>query len=311
MTRTDLRPLAGQGLAAQAEHDAAVHAGRTSTSWRIRYYWFTATIILTILGAALFIYRLDKGGLNIDFVGGTAYTRPARRADDASTTCASCGERLAGQPLPDLSDRADLRQRRPGLQPGRQERAASPSAPPRRTPTKVQRRSSTTSSGDKLKQIIDADKTRRSRRRRQGTEATLDVRQLRRRRASRTSPRRPRSAMLLDAASSRTSATRPVRRRSADDPDGQEQGGPLLRDGRRADRPDPGRAKLERVLDEGRRRSSTARRSRSGWRTSTASWPPTRSSGRCTPSWRAGRRSCSTCGSASAAGRSARRPCSA
>jgi SecD/SecF fusion protein len=39
----------------------------------IRYYWFTATIVLTIVGAALFIYRLDKGGLNIDFIGGTAY----------------------------------------------------------------------------------------------------------------------------------------------------------------------------------------------------------------------------------------------
>jgi SecD/SecF fusion protein len=40
----------------------------------IRYYWFTATVLLTVVGAALFIYRLDKGGLNIDFVGGTAYT---------------------------------------------------------------------------------------------------------------------------------------------------------------------------------------------------------------------------------------------
>jgi SecD/SecF fusion protein len=39
----------------------------------IRYYWFTATIIITILGAALFFYRLDRGGLNIDFIGGTAY----------------------------------------------------------------------------------------------------------------------------------------------------------------------------------------------------------------------------------------------
>ena len=39
---------------------------------RIRYYWFTATIVLTILGAALFIGRAEKG-LNIDFVGGTAY----------------------------------------------------------------------------------------------------------------------------------------------------------------------------------------------------------------------------------------------
>lgn len=45
----------------------------------IRYYWFTATIILTILGAALFFWRLnpDERGrsvMNIDFIGGTAYT---------------------------------------------------------------------------------------------------------------------------------------------------------------------------------------------------------------------------------------------
>jgi SecD/SecF fusion protein len=40
----------------------------------IRYYWFTATIILTILGASVFFYRLDKGGLNIDFMGGTKYS---------------------------------------------------------------------------------------------------------------------------------------------------------------------------------------------------------------------------------------------
>jgi SecD/SecF fusion protein len=41
---------------------------------RIRNYWFTATTTLTVLGVALFVYRLDHGGLNIDFVGGTAYT---------------------------------------------------------------------------------------------------------------------------------------------------------------------------------------------------------------------------------------------
>ncbi len=41
---------------------------------RIRYYWFTATIALTIIGAAVFFYRLDKGGLNIDFKGGTLYS---------------------------------------------------------------------------------------------------------------------------------------------------------------------------------------------------------------------------------------------
>jgi SecD/SecF fusion protein len=40
----------------------------------IRYYWFTATIILTVLGASVFFWRLDKGGLNIDFTGGTKYS---------------------------------------------------------------------------------------------------------------------------------------------------------------------------------------------------------------------------------------------
>src|SRR5262249_2133785 len=39
----------------------------------IRYYWFTATILLTILGFTLFVVR-GKAGLNIDFIGGTAYT---------------------------------------------------------------------------------------------------------------------------------------------------------------------------------------------------------------------------------------------
>jgi SecD/SecF fusion protein len=45
----------------------------------IRYYWFTATIVLTVLGASLFFWRLtpDAKGrsvMNIDFIGGTAYT---------------------------------------------------------------------------------------------------------------------------------------------------------------------------------------------------------------------------------------------
>ena len=45
----------------------------------IRYYWFTATIVLTIAGMALFIGRLPND-LNIDFVGGTAYGgKPTRR----------------------------------------------------------------------------------------------------------------------------------------------------------------------------------------------------------------------------------------
>ncbi|HEV3084988.1 MAG TPA: protein translocase subunit SecD [Gemmataceae bacterium] len=38
----------------------------------IRYYWFTATVVLTIVGAAIFLYRMPAG-LNIDFTKGTAY----------------------------------------------------------------------------------------------------------------------------------------------------------------------------------------------------------------------------------------------
>jgi SecD/SecF fusion protein len=38
----------------------------------IRYYWFTATIVLTVIGFAVFILRLPEG-LDIDFNGGTAY----------------------------------------------------------------------------------------------------------------------------------------------------------------------------------------------------------------------------------------------
>ena len=65
----------------------------------IRYYWFTATIILTILGGGLFIYRLDKGGLNIDFVGGTAYGGRLREP----VTLPELRQKLAGCNLPDLS----------------------------------------------------------------------------------------------------------------------------------------------------------------------------------------------------------------
>jgi SecD/SecF fusion protein len=45
----------------------------------VRYYWITATLIFTVVGAGLFIWRLnpsERGGsvMNIDFIGGTAYT---------------------------------------------------------------------------------------------------------------------------------------------------------------------------------------------------------------------------------------------
>jgi SecD/SecF fusion protein len=40
---------------------------------RIRYYWFTATALLTVIGLSVFLLR-GKSSLNIDFNGGTSYT---------------------------------------------------------------------------------------------------------------------------------------------------------------------------------------------------------------------------------------------
>ncbi len=48
--------------------------GRDINFMSIRYQVFAATAIITVLGAILFIYRLDRGGLNIDFMGGIAYS---------------------------------------------------------------------------------------------------------------------------------------------------------------------------------------------------------------------------------------------
>ncbi|MFO0876971.1 MAG: protein translocase subunit SecD [Gemmataceae bacterium] len=74
----------------------------------IRQYWFTATAILTVLGAALFIYRADSNPatgkstvLNIDFTGGIAYTGQL----DKPMTLTDLRHDLerADKPLPDLS----------------------------------------------------------------------------------------------------------------------------------------------------------------------------------------------------------------
>ncbi|MFL5241800.1 MAG: protein translocase subunit SecD [Gemmataceae bacterium] len=46
--------------------------GRDIDFMRIRNYWFTATVLLTILGITVFVIRGEQG-LNVDFVGGTAY----------------------------------------------------------------------------------------------------------------------------------------------------------------------------------------------------------------------------------------------
>jgi SecD/SecF fusion protein len=64
----------------------------------IRYYWFTATVLLTILGAGLFLYR-DKQGLNIDFIGGTAYGGVLTKPMDVG----DIEKELRATNLPDMS----------------------------------------------------------------------------------------------------------------------------------------------------------------------------------------------------------------
>src|SRR5262249_18342272 len=49
----------------------------------IRYYWFAATIILTIFGITVFLWR-SSAGLSIDFVGGTSYTALLKEGEDRS-----------------------------------------------------------------------------------------------------------------------------------------------------------------------------------------------------------------------------------
>ncbi|MEY4946967.1 MAG: protein translocase subunit SecD, partial [Planctomycetota bacterium] len=50
----------------------------------IRRAMFSITLALTIIGGGLFIFRLDKGGLNIDFEGGTAYSGQLTSMQDIS-----------------------------------------------------------------------------------------------------------------------------------------------------------------------------------------------------------------------------------
>ncbi len=70
----------------------------------IRYYWFAATIALTIIGGALFLWRLDRADgratvLNIDFTGGTAFTGVLNDKTDIDTL----RNKLGSIDLPDLS----------------------------------------------------------------------------------------------------------------------------------------------------------------------------------------------------------------
>lgn len=76
----------------------------------VRQYWFTGTIILTILGAALFIYRADSNPgtgkatvLNIDFTGGTAYTGRLQQPMEIEELRALLKKEGSEQILPDLA----------------------------------------------------------------------------------------------------------------------------------------------------------------------------------------------------------------
>ena len=51
----------------------------------IRYYWFAFTIILTIFGITVFLIR-GRSGLNIDFIGGTAYSGQLANKDAKDIT---------------------------------------------------------------------------------------------------------------------------------------------------------------------------------------------------------------------------------
>jgi SecD/SecF fusion protein len=74
----------------------------------IRYYFFAGTVVATVLGAALFIYRLDKGGLNIDFVGGTAYSGLLTEPVNIQTLRTKLEEQLTPDDLKKLNIPNDL-----------------------------------------------------------------------------------------------------------------------------------------------------------------------------------------------------------
>jgi SecD/SecF fusion protein len=75
---------------------------------RIRNFFFALTVGATVLGAALFIYRLDKGGLNIDFVGGTAYSGQLTKPVDLLTLRNALETPLTPEELKQLNITSDL-----------------------------------------------------------------------------------------------------------------------------------------------------------------------------------------------------------
>ena len=58
-----------------------------------RYHWFTATLVLSILGLLVFLSRGEKG-LNIDFTGGTAYMVKFKQPQEVAAIRTEIGTRL-------------------------------------------------------------------------------------------------------------------------------------------------------------------------------------------------------------------------
>lgn len=69
---------------------------------RVRYYWFTATIILSIIGLGIFLLRGEEG-LNIDFTGGTAYTFQFKEPKTTSEVRAAVMTKSKKDELPEPS----------------------------------------------------------------------------------------------------------------------------------------------------------------------------------------------------------------
>ncbi len=74
---------------------------------RIRHQMFALTVGFTILGAALFIYHLGNGGLNIDFVGGTAYAGLLTKPENLQTLRAKLEAPLSPEDLKKLNAEAE------------------------------------------------------------------------------------------------------------------------------------------------------------------------------------------------------------
>ena len=74
---------------------------------RIRHLMFGLTVGATILGAALFIYHLGNGGLNIDFVGGTAYAGLLKEPQNLETLQAKLEAPLTQDDLRKLNIEAE------------------------------------------------------------------------------------------------------------------------------------------------------------------------------------------------------------